>query len=226
MQMHVNVMKRNKSTWDYARIDMWTYVAKTLVELQVSEGKKRRRIKIIIGRQTHECCCWCREICTVEGGTVCINWFQDSITKAWSGHNDKLTAESVRGRWLLYSQQRRGEEEEKKREERIVRMWQRSSNLETLGGRERSLRGLYVSEWERERDHRPIAAQWQEPPRGDKDTCDFSSRCQWRDTGRRRFTREHGGTRIWASLRHILISERDTTYADVHIKERFHNMMS
>lgn len=54
-------------------------------------------------------------------------------------------------------------------------MWQRSGNLETLGGRERSLRGLCVSERESERDHRPVAAQWQEPPRRDEDTCDFSS---------------------------------------------------
>ena len=49
---------------------------------------------------------------TVEGGTVYINWLQDSITAAWSGHGDKLTVESVRGRWLLCSQQRRERERE------------------------------------------------------------------------------------------------------------------
>lgn len=112
---------------------------------------------------------YCQEIYSRR--RYCTYKLTSRLHYAWSGHNDKLTVKSVRGRWLLYSQHRR----EKKKEERIVRMWQRSSNLETLGGRERSLRGLYVSEQESEGDHRPIAAQWQEPPRGDKDTCDFNS---------------------------------------------------
>lgn len=77
-----------------------------------------------------------------------------------------------------YSFHRRGKEVKKKKGKRqklTVRIWQQSSNLETLGGRKRSLRGLYVSEQEREGDHRPTAAQRQEPPPGDKDTCDFNS---------------------------------------------------
>lgn len=108
-------------------------------------------------------------------------------------------------------------------------MWQRSSNLETLGGRERSPRGLYVSERESEGDHRPIAAQWQEPPRGDKDTCDFNSLLLSAREGTRRArlhpycARNIVEQRIRGSLLHILTSEHDTCgyarrYMDTHIK--------
>lgn len=104
MQMCVN-----PSTQNHARIGVWTYAAKMLLELQVSKEKTLKNDNRT--RQQHACDCSCYCLCTVriytvEGGSVYINWLQDSITKAWSGHNDKLRAKSVRGRWLLYSQQR------------------------------------------------------------------------------------------------------------------------
>lgn len=84
-------------------------------------------------------------------------------------------------------------------------MWQRSSNLETLGGRERSPRGLCVSERASGGDHRPIAAQWQEPPRGDEDTCDFNSLqlCAREGTRLRVFTPTAWRTRWNVDLRFI-----------------------
>lgn len=109
--------------------------------------------------------------------------------------------------------------EEMKRQKQTVRMWQQSSNLETLGGRERSLRGLYVSEG----DHRPIAAQWQEPPPGDKGTCDFNSLLLCVSEGTApachhphcaKNTAEHG---FWGSLLNILILACHTAACDTSV---------
>ena len=144
-----------------------------------------------------------------------MNRLEDTDTKAWSGRNDKL---AVRGRWTRYAQQREGKKES-------VRLWQQSSNLETLGGRERSLRGLYVGAPAREGDHRPVAAHWQEPPHGRKDTWDFSCLLLPVSDLRVCTPTVHSQTRTGGSLLHIIVSESRisvcaSTYRD-HISWNF-----
>lgn len=114
----------------------------------------------------------------------------------------------------------KGEKKKKKSEKWIVRMLPQISNLETLGGRERSLRGLYVSERASEGDHRHVAGTVTGAcMQGQGHVCDFTSLLLSVSEGTRParpqppLCNDHGG----GSLLHVLISECDTCgYACTH----------